>query len=80
MSIRGCEYYSLKNVNNKLMIGIADTFIALNAIRALSIVALLLVFSSSIFVMVTDVRAVNDFVSARQSGNTTMDFDYDYIE
>ncbi|KAF7986618.1 hypothetical protein HWV62_26416 [Athelia sp. TMB] len=56
------------------------TFIALNAIRALSVVALLLVFSSSIFVMVTDVRAVNDFVSARQSGNTTMDFDYDYIE
>lgn len=56
------------------------SFIALNAIRALSIVALLLVFSSSIFVMVTDVRAVNQFVSAKQSGNSTMDFDYDYIE
>jgi len=56
------------------------TFIALNAIRALSIVALLLVFSSSIFVMDTDVRAVNDFVSAKQSGNTTMDYDYAYVE
>lgn len=42
--------------------------------------ALLLVFSSSIFVMVTDVRAVNQFVSAKQSGNSTMDLDYDYIE
>lgn len=64
----------------QLIAGMADTFIALNAIRALSIVALLLVFSSSIFVMVTDVRAVNQFVSAKQSGNSTMDLDYDYIE
>jgi len=58
-------------------------FIGLNAVRALSIIGLLLVFASSIFVMVTDVRAVNQFMAARQSGNTTDTssmLNYDYIE
>jgi hypothetical protein len=46
-------------------------FIGLNTVRALSIISLLLVFSSSIFVMVTDIRAVNHFQLAEQSGNST---------
>jgi len=46
-------------------------FIGLNVARVLSIIALLLVFSSSIFVMVMDVRAVNEFMAAKQSANST---------
>jgi len=58
-------------------------FIGLNAVRALSIIGLILVFASSIFVMVTDVEAVNDFQAAKQAGNaTTSDLlvNCDYIE
>jgi len=59
-------------------------FIGLNIVRALSIIALLLVFSSSIFVMVMDVRAVNQFMAAgNHLGNGTdtgSNFNYDYIE
>lgn len=54
-------------------------FVGLNAVRAISIIALLLVFSSSIFVITTDVRAVNKFMATTQSGNHTM-LNYDYIE
>jgi len=49
----------------------AYTFIGLNIVRALSIIGLLLVFSSSIFVMVQDIRAVNTFTQNKQSGNST---------
>ncbi|VDB82881.1 unnamed protein product [Peniophora sp. CBMAI 1063] len=53
------------------------TFSLLNAIRLISIVSLLLVFSSSIFVITTDVRAVNAFLS----GHSDQDMlDCDYIE
>lgn len=53
------------------------TFSLLNAIRVISIVSLLLVFSSSIFVITTDVRAVNAFLS----GHSDQDMiDCDYIE
>jgi len=57
-------------------------FIGLNAVRAFSIISLLLVFASSIFVMVTDIQAVNDFQDAKQAGNVTSDatVDCDYIE
>jgi len=58
-------------------------FIGLNVVRALSIIALLLVFSSSIFVMVTDVRAVNEFTATKESGNNSTDnaiLDSDYIQ
>jgi len=58
-------------------------FIGLNVVRALSIAGPLLVFASSIFVMVTDVRAVNAFMAAKQSGNSTdisSMLNYDYIE
>lgn len=47
----------------------AFLFVALNIVRALSIVALLLVFSSSIVVLVDDIEAVNQFVNG--STNTT---------
>jgi len=45
----------------------AYVFMALNAIRAISIIALLLAFSSSIFVIVTDIRAVNTYTLASPS-------------
>lgn len=56
----------------------SDIFIILNAVRALSIIALLLVFSSSILVMVDDIKAVNVFVSGGSNSNSTSN--YDYIE
>ncbi|KAF5373704.1 hypothetical protein D9758_000955 [Tetrapyrgos nigripes] len=43
-------------------------FIGLNAVRALSIIGLILVFSSSILVMVTNIKAVNAFQAAVQNG------------
>ena len=51
----------------------------LNAVRFLSIVSLILVFSSTIFVMANNIKAVNAFEANR--GNAT-DFmlDCDYIE
>jgi len=56
-------------------------FFGLNVVRVLSIVSLLLVFASSILVIVTDVEAVNAYDSTKQSGNSTaQDFvDCDYI-
>jgi hypothetical protein len=61
---------------------ISDVFLGLNAVRILSIISLILVFASSIFVMVTDVEAVNDFQAAKQAGNVTseMFINCDYIE
>lgn len=60
-----------------------DVFIGLNAVRVLSIIALILVFASSILVMVNDVTAVNTFMDeAHASGNTTESLleNCDYIE
>lgn len=55
----------------------AYIFIGLNVVRILSIVAMLLVFASSIFVLVNDVEAVNRFMKDA----TDEDFvDCDYIE
>lgn len=55
----------------------AYTFIALNGIRILSIIALLLVFASNIVTLVQDVQAVNRFVTysknnSAQTDNSTM--------
>jgi hypothetical protein len=51
----------------------------LNAVRFLSIVSLILVFASSILVMVTNIKAVNAFQS--HQGNATDFLDNcDYIE
>lgn len=57
-------------------------FFGLNAVRAFSIIALLLVFCSGIFVMVKDVEAFNAFQNAKQSGNFTTDMllNCDYID
>jgi len=66
----------------------AYVFIGLNAVRVLSIVALLLVFASNIVTLVNDVEAVNRFMDAGSNnsttgtaGNSTLDAmrDYDYI-
>jgi len=54
----------------------AYKFIALNIARALSIIALLLVFSSNIVVIVDDIHAVNQF---QQSSNATSLVTCDYI-
>jgi hypothetical protein len=60
-------------------------FVGLNALRALSIIALLLLFASSILTLANDVRGVNRFAAADKSGanNSTSDdalVDCDYIE
>lgn len=50
----------------------------LNAVRFLSVVSLILVFSSTIFVMVTNIKAVNVF-EANKGTDLAME-DCDYIE
>ncbi|KIM90024.1 hypothetical protein PILCRDRAFT_205331 [Piloderma croceum F 1598] len=60
-------------------------FVGLNALRALSIIALLLLFASSILTLTSDVRGVNRFAAADKSdaNNSTSDdalVDCDYIE
>ena len=48
-----------------------DIFYGLNAVRVLSVVALLLAFASSIVTMVSDVRAVNKAQREPNSNNGT---------
>ncbi|EAU88919.1 hypothetical protein CC1G_10565 [Coprinopsis cinerea okayama7 len=58
-------------------------FIGLNVVRALSIVSLILVFSSTIFVMVNNIKAVNAFEQAKVEANATEVaelLDCEYIE
>ncbi|KAH9976793.1 hypothetical protein BGW80DRAFT_1436106 [Lactifluus volemus] len=59
----------------------AYVFIGLNLIRILSIIACLLVFSSSIVTMVEDVEAVNNFLATERSNSTfaASMIDCDYI-
>ncbi|KAI0063324.1 hypothetical protein BV25DRAFT_1907100 [Artomyces pyxidatus] len=58
----------------------AYIFIGLNGLRALSILACLLVFASSIVTMVHDVEAVNRFVAAGKTNATDSGLlDCDYI-
>lgn len=57
----------------------AYIFFGLNAVRVLSIVSLLLVFASGIFVMVTNIKAVNLF-QANKDNSTGDHLDCDYIE
>jgi len=68
----------------------AYTFIGLNVVRALSIIALLLVFASNVVTLADDIKAVNSFVAAGNvigdtgsgstSSNSTTSFtDFDYI-
>ncbi|KAF9481581.1 hypothetical protein BDN70DRAFT_912141 [Pholiota conissans] len=66
----------------------AYTFMGLNAVRALSIIALLLVFASNIVTLANDVKAVNHFLATGKNENvtatagnatTTNPIDMDYI-
>lgn len=87
---RGCMCASLYvlDLGHSLPCYISDIFITLNAMRALSIISLLLLIASSIVAMVDDVKAVNSFIAAGKtdssSGNSTaIDcsvVDCDYIE
>lgn len=54
----------------------AYVFISLNAVRVISIIALLLVFSSSILVMVDDIEAVNVFTNGGSNSNSTINSAY----
>jgi hypothetical protein len=79
---RGCRSNRFRQPVAKLICHL-DTFLGLNAVRALSIIGLLLVFSSNVCVIVHDVQAVNRFVEegkvAGQSGpanSTVLDTDY----
>lgn len=58
-------------------------FISLNIIRALSIISLILVFSSSIMTLVDDVEAFNKYQNSPISNTTSSDnstaFSHDYV-
>lgn len=54
----------------------AITFMGLNAVRVLSLVSLILVFSSTIYVMVTNVKAVNYFEANKVNATDLVDCDY----
>lgn len=54
-------------------------FIGLNVVRAFSLIALILVFSSTIYVIVTNVKAVNVFDAQKNSSDSSM-LDCDYID
>ncbi|KAF8969546.1 hypothetical protein BDZ97DRAFT_1754398 [Flammula alnicola] len=56
-----------------------NSIYGLNAVRALSLVSLILVFASTIVVMVTNIKAVNAFEANKGSDNNTM-LDCDYID
>lgn len=66
----------------RLSFSLSDVFIGLNVIRALSIISLILVFSSSIMTLVEDVKAFNSFQNGPNhaagvtSGNSTVSHDY----
>jgi hypothetical protein len=51
----------------------------LNGVRVLSLISLILVFSSTIFVMVTNIKAVNAFVAEKGSNDNSTMLDCDYI-
>lgn len=58
-------------------------FLGLNAIRVIGIISLILVFASSILVMVMDVIAVNTFLEDAKTSGTPVDQlleGCDYIE
>jgi len=59
----------------------AYVFLGLNGVRILSIIACILVFSSSIVTMVHDVEAANNFVATGRSNSTSADslLNCDYI-
>jgi len=56
------------------------SFIGLNAVRALSLISLILVFSSTIFVIVTNIKAVNYFDSQKNATDSASLLECDYID
>jgi len=52
----------------------------LNAVRVLSLISLILVFSSTVLVMVTNIKAVNSFEKNKGGDNNSTMVDCDYIE
>ncbi|KAI0920564.1 hypothetical protein AcW1_002267 [Taiwanofungus camphoratus] len=58
----------------------AYIFIGLNAARALSIIALLLLFASSIVTLVQDIKAVNAFIAAGKADPVSSDNSTDVID
>lgn len=67
-----------------LSFSLSDVFIGLNVIRALSIISLILVFSSSIMTLVEDVKAFNSFQngpnhSAGVSSDNSTTTSHDYV-
>lgn len=56
------------------------SFIGLNIVRALSLITLILVFSSTIFVIVTNIKAVNYFDSQKNGTDSASLLECDYIE
>lgn len=77
MHIRASEYFRKDNLIFLTLIIHSPTvqFMGLNAVRALSLVSLILVFSSTIYVIVTNVKAVNAF-NANLANSTMVDCDY----
>jgi hypothetical protein len=57
----------------------AVQFMGLNAVRALSLISLILVFASTIVVMVTNIKAVNTFEANKTSADNNTMLDCDYI-
>lgn len=55
-------------------------FFSLNAVRAISIISLLLLFASTIVTMVSDIRAVNHFIDSGKDDVDCSVIDCDYIE
>ena len=76
MPPRACWYFHFYALlTRSRTVHILDYFLGLNAIRGLSIIALILVFASSIFVLVNDIQAVNRAMASPQDMT-----DCDYIE
>lgn len=62
---RGCECLSQPFLLEEILLNQSiDVFIGLNAIRFLSVLALLLVFSSNVVTLANDIKAVNAFMAA----------------
>ena len=73
------EFFQPSQLNAPFLV----LFIGLNAIRVIGIISLILVFASSILVMVTDITAVNTFLEDAKSSGTPVDQlleGCDYIE
>ncbi|KIK61857.1 hypothetical protein GYMLUDRAFT_557690 [Collybiopsis luxurians FD-317 M1] len=77
---RACMFTSFFILGRVSLMNASDTFIGLNVVRALSIIAMILVFASSIEVMVTNIKAVNFYEAHKGENNSTMSaMNMDYI-